>query len=66
MIGISQLMTSNIMSVENKRSKLRLKNKYFLRLATKLRMTPFWPLTDHLPAGIFCAAVWWREVLKYL
>lgn len=45
-------------------SKLRLRNKYFFRLATKLRMTPFWPLADHLPAVIFCAAVWWKEGFK--
>ena len=64
MIGTSQLMTNNKISEEKRISKLRLRNKYFFRLATKLRMTPFWPLADHLPAGIFCAAVLCKEVFK--
>ena len=64
MIGKSQLMTNNKISEENRISKLRLRNKYFFRLATKLRITPFWPVTDHLPAGNFCAAVLWKEVFK--
>ena len=46
------------------KSKQRLMNKYFFRLATKLRITPFWPFADHLPGGNFSAVVLWAEVLK--
>ena len=65
MIGMSQLMTNTSISEEKTISKLRLRNKYFFRVATKLLMTPFWPVADHLPAVIFCAAVLWKEVFKF-